>query len=84
MSLLPDAVYDEVFLSGIEDPVQGVVVRRNQIAGSITFEAGDGIKQLFTSERSKLMTTDGSTVAEMTRKRLHERLDAFLDDEITK
>lgn len=84
MRLLPDAVYDEVFLSGLENPAQGVVVRRNQIEGSITFEAGEGIKQLFESDRSKLMTTDGLTVAEMTRKQLHDRLDAFLNDELAK
>ena len=84
MSPLPDAVYDEVFFSGVDFAVRGLIVNRNQIAKTITFEAGEGIKHLFESDRAKLITSEGLTVAEITRKQLHERLDRFLDDELSK
>lgn len=65
MSLLPDTIFAEMYTNGDESVI---VVNRDQVTGSISFEAGKGIKNLN---------------AEM-RQRLHERLDAFLTDEITK
>lgn len=69
MSALPDTLYCEVFAVG---ELAGVTVSRNQLTGTITFLAGDGIKQL-------LSDLNGAT-----RESLHARLDRFLDDELTK
>lgn len=84
MSNLQDTKYEEVFMNGIEEPAQGAVVSRDQVEGSIKFTAGPGMKNMLTSPRSKLLVVGGGTVADMIRRDLHERLDRWIEDEISK